>query len=223
VTRVTLAACLRVDTHLGAWLFTVARNVHVSYRRSRAFEESDGSIGLWPVQRPASPFEQTAATELEGRIETALASLPVASREVLLLVGVEGMRPSEAAAVCGVSPDALRQRLKRARAARGADERAARSSRVEHRDVEGARMMTDDRLDPILQSLSRLPLTAPGAERDARIRMRCHAALTIRAAKAKAPAPRARSMLSLAGDLALATVLGAYAVVMLLQAFGLTL
>jgi RNA polymerase sigma-70 factor (ECF subfamily) len=115
VTRVTLAACLRVDTHLGAWLFTVARNVHVSYRRSRAFEESDGSIGLWPVQRPASPFEQTAATELEGRIETALASLPVASREVLLLVGVEGMRPSEAAAVCGVSPDALRQRLKRAR------------------------------------------------------------------------------------------------------------
>jgi hypothetical protein len=84
-------------------------------------------------------------------------------------------------------------------------------------------MMTDDRLDPILQSLSRLPLTAPGAERDARIRMRCHAALTIRAAKAKAPPPRARSMLSLAGDLALATVLGAYAVVMLLHAFGLTL
>jgi RNA polymerase sigma-70 factor (ECF subfamily) len=112
---VTHAARLNVDTHLGAWLFTVARNVHVSYRRSRAFEESDGSIGLWPVQRPASPFEQTAATELEGRIETALASLPVASREVLLLVGVEGMRPSEAAAVCGVSPDALRQRLKRAR------------------------------------------------------------------------------------------------------------
>jgi len=112
---VTHAARLNADTHLGAWLFTVARNVHVSYRRSRAFEESDGSIGLWPVQLPASPFEQTAATELEGRIETALASLPVASREVLLLVGVEGMRPSEAAAVCGVSPDALRQRLKRAR------------------------------------------------------------------------------------------------------------
>lgn len=84
-------------------------------------------------------------------------------------------------------------------------------------------MMTDDRLDPILLSLSRLPLTAPDVERDARIRMRCHAALTIRAAKAKAPAPRARSMLSLAGDLALATVLGVYAAVMLLRVLELTL
>ena len=34
----------------------------------------------------------------------------------LLLVGVEGMTPSEAAGVCGVSPEAMRQRLKRARA-----------------------------------------------------------------------------------------------------------
>ena len=31
-------------------------------------------------------------------------------------VGVEGMTPSEAAVVCGVTPEALRQRLKRARA-----------------------------------------------------------------------------------------------------------
>jgi len=35
---------------------------------------------------------------------------------VLLLVGVEGLTPSEAAAVCGVTPEAMRQRLKRARA-----------------------------------------------------------------------------------------------------------
>jgi DNA-directed RNA polymerase specialized sigma24 family protein len=39
----------------------------------------------------------------------------VEAREVLLLVGVEGMSPSEAAVVCGVTPEAMRQRLKRAR------------------------------------------------------------------------------------------------------------
>ena len=45
----------------------------------------------------------------------ALAGLPATYREVLLLVGVEGLSPSEAARVCGVSPEALRQRLSRAR------------------------------------------------------------------------------------------------------------
>jgi DNA-directed RNA polymerase specialized sigma24 family protein len=34
---------------------------------------------------------------------------------VLLLVGVEQLRPVDAATVCGISPEALRQRLSRAR------------------------------------------------------------------------------------------------------------
>lgn len=37
-------------------------------------------------------------------------------REALLLVAVEGMRPAEAAIVCGVSGEAMRQRISRARA-----------------------------------------------------------------------------------------------------------
>jgi DNA-directed RNA polymerase specialized sigma24 family protein len=36
-------------------------------------------------------------------------------REAILLVGVEGLTQSEAAAVCGVRPDALRKRVERAR------------------------------------------------------------------------------------------------------------
>src|ERR1700752_783919 len=32
------AARLRPDTQIGPWLFTVARHLHVSYRRSRALE-----------------------------------------------------------------------------------------------------------------------------------------------------------------------------------------
>lgn len=109
---------LRPDTRLAPWLFTVARNLYVSYCRSRWLEASHAAdlVGLWPLAAPApTPFEETAANERDRRLELALAHLPAASREVLLLVAVEGLTPAEAAAVCGISPEALRQRLSRAR------------------------------------------------------------------------------------------------------------
>ena len=86
--------------------------------RSRAVEMShaEAGLGLWPAIAPASPFEHAVGHEFERRLEAAIAGLPVGFREVLLLVGVEGLRPAEAAVVCGISPEALRQRLKRARA-----------------------------------------------------------------------------------------------------------
>jgi RNA polymerase sigma-70 factor (ECF subfamily) len=110
---------LRPDTRLGPWLFAVARNLYVSYCRSRALEASHGDtlISLWPGGTILpSPFEEAASTEFERALETALAALPPASREVLLLVAVEGLKPSEAAVICGLSPEAMRQRLSRARA-----------------------------------------------------------------------------------------------------------
>jgi RNA polymerase sigma factor (sigma-70 family) len=115
---VTHADQLRSDTRLGPWLFTVARNVHITWCRARAVERrAVASLDIWPAESTAdSPFERAAASELGRRLERALAGLTVEAREVLLLVGVEGMTPSEAAAVCGVSPEAMRQRLKRARA-----------------------------------------------------------------------------------------------------------
>ena len=109
---------LRSDTDLARWLFTVARNLFVSYCRSRMLESGYAidQIGLWPLGTPrASPFEETAASEMEERLESALASVPATYREVLLLVGVEGLSPQDAAAVCGVTPETLRQRLHRAR------------------------------------------------------------------------------------------------------------
>jgi RNA polymerase sigma-70 factor (ECF subfamily) len=115
---VTHAHRLRPDTRLGPWLFTVARNLHTSYLRSRLLEDSAAAslMALWPVSpERCSPFEAAAAGELERRIERALAALPVASREVLLLVAVAGLDPSDAADVCGVTPETLRQRLHRAR------------------------------------------------------------------------------------------------------------
>jgi RNA polymerase sigma-70 factor, ECF subfamily len=108
---------LRADTRLGPWLFTVARNLHVSFNRSRMLEDSAAELmSLWPFSLDrSSPFEAAAASELERRIERALAAMPATSREVLLLVGVAGLDHSDAADICGITPEALRQRLHRAR------------------------------------------------------------------------------------------------------------
>ena len=111
---------LRPDTHLGPFLFTVARNLYVSYCRSRLIEDSQtvDMIGLWPLGTPRpSPFEATIANETGRRIEAALAALPAIYREALLLVAIDGMRPAEAAMVCGITPEAMRQRISRARSA----------------------------------------------------------------------------------------------------------
>ena len=115
---VSHAERLREDSQLGAWLFTVARNLYVSYCRSRMLEDVHAldSIGLWPSGCPSSPFEETAGHELGVRLEVALAELPLQYREALLLVAIEGLTPSQAAQVCGVSGEAMRQRLSRGRA-----------------------------------------------------------------------------------------------------------
>jgi RNA polymerase sigma-70 factor (ECF subfamily) len=113
------APALDADTRLGPWLFTVARNLHCSYCRARLVERSHASslASLWPSAAPRpSPFESLAANETGRRVEAALATLPVTSREALLLVWSEGLSPAEAAEVCGISAEAMRQRLSRARA-----------------------------------------------------------------------------------------------------------
>jgi RNA polymerase sigma-70 factor (ECF subfamily) len=117
---VTHARSLRPETRLAPWLFTVARNLYWSYRRTSLLEQmrEPDLLSLWPSPPPwPSPFELAAIRELERRVEVALSHLSPQHREVLLLVAHEGLTPGEAAVVCGVSPEALRQRLSRARAA----------------------------------------------------------------------------------------------------------
>jgi len=105
------------DTRLAPWLFTVARNLYVSYCRSRLLDyDARASLHLWPARQvEPSPFEMASASQLHEQIEVALAALPGPYREALLLVAFEGLAPGEAAEICQVSPQAMRQRLSRAR------------------------------------------------------------------------------------------------------------
>jgi RNA polymerase sigma-70 factor (ECF subfamily) len=115
---VARARDLSQDTCLAAWLFTVARNLFASWCRHRALDARRISdlAPLWPCPEPGeTPFEATARTETERRLEAAFARLAVQDREVLLLVAVEGFTPSEAASTLDVTPEAFRKRLQRAR------------------------------------------------------------------------------------------------------------
>lgn len=111
------AGSLRDDTDLRAWLFTVARNRHRSHRRwamldiARLLE-----FGSGPDKHAPPPDQEVEARARAALAEAAFAGLSAAHREVLLLVVGEGLDAPRAGAILGLSPEAVRQRLRRARA-----------------------------------------------------------------------------------------------------------
>jgi RNA polymerase sigma-70 factor (ECF subfamily) len=108
---------LEADTRLGAWLFTVAHRLFVSWTRANSVRAQ--LAGDLPRSEPAgsgrSPLEALADSQAQLALERAFASLAPAYREVALLVGVEGLAPTEVAEILGQKPEAIRQRLARAR------------------------------------------------------------------------------------------------------------
>lgn len=110
---------LAPDTRLGAWLFTVAHRLFVSWTRAIAVRAQLAG-DLPTTEKPGddkarSPFEAFADSQTQLALERAFAELAPAYREVALLVGVEGLAPTEVAMILGQTPEAVRQRLARAR------------------------------------------------------------------------------------------------------------
>jgi len=113
------ATRLAPDTKLAAWLFTVARNAWISHRRWSLLDVSRLAVRADDLALPSAargPDDSVDAARERVRLERAIASLPEAQREVLLLVAVEGLSHDEASAVLGITPENARQRLSRARA-----------------------------------------------------------------------------------------------------------
>src|SRR5215471_384317 len=109
------AARLETVDDLAPFLLTIARNKFLNWRRWALLDLSRLEIFGRSVL-PAALGDEGDTREELAAIEQVLAELPLASREILLLVGVEGLEPSQAAAVLGIEGDAARQRLARARA-----------------------------------------------------------------------------------------------------------
>jgi RNA polymerase sigma-70 factor (ECF subfamily) len=101
---------LRADSDLRAWLFTVARNAFLGQMRGRRATAESPSLEL------VADFAPDAEARLMlGDVEQALSRLRLDDRELLLLVGVEGLEPLAVSKLLGLEPATLRKRLARAR------------------------------------------------------------------------------------------------------------
>jgi RNA polymerase sigma-70 factor (ECF subfamily) len=115
VAEVFLVAWRRLDQMpaepLG-WLLGVARRVLANRRRT----ESRAAALRDRLARHAAPAPSAPAdSELEDRVQRALAGLAERDRELLLLIAWEGLRVNEAAQALGVRSGTLAVRLHRAR------------------------------------------------------------------------------------------------------------
>jgi RNA polymerase sigma-70 factor (ECF subfamily) len=99
-------------TCLQAWLFTILKNdFHTEHRkRKREVEDSDGAHAARLISSP----DQLSGLELQD-LSGALSRLTAWQREVLLLVGAEGLSYEEIAARQHVSVGTIKSRVNRAR------------------------------------------------------------------------------------------------------------
>lgn len=103
----------RRGSDLRAWLFTIMHNLHVSTVRRASSRPSVVSLAEWDGDRIVKPAQESAV-EARGVIR-ALAQLPLEQREVILLVGLEGLSYQEVAKVAGIPIGTVMSRLSRGR------------------------------------------------------------------------------------------------------------
>lgn len=99
-------------TNLRAWLFTILHNQHVNDVRHSIREGSTVELD----EAPQLTTQGNAIPSLELRdLERAIGKLPSEQRQVILLVGLEGMPYEEVATVLNVPVGTVRSRLSRGR------------------------------------------------------------------------------------------------------------
>jgi RNA polymerase sigma-70 factor (ECF subfamily) len=120
-------ALLSIATHLDSfegrssvpsWAFALTRSACARRRRGKKNQPADGDDALSShAAEGPGPEDRVASRETTEIVARALEGLPDDYREVLLLRDAEGLTAPEAALAMGISVDALKSRLHRARAA----------------------------------------------------------------------------------------------------------
>jgi RNA polymerase sigma-70 factor, ECF subfamily len=100
-------------TNLRAWLFTIMHNQNVNNVRRDVRESGARDIEGISVALPATT-DPTASRQM-FELERALAQLPLEQRQVILLVGLEGMSYQDAAGILVIPVGTVRSRLSRGR------------------------------------------------------------------------------------------------------------
>ncbi len=94
-----------------AWLFRIARNILLDYLRR---------LGRRPRETSTETHDlsgRSASQETSTAVNQALAALPDVDRDVFLLREVAGLGYDEIASISGLTADAVRNRIHRARLA----------------------------------------------------------------------------------------------------------
>lgn len=143
VVQETLVRALRArdvpanDRALRAWLFRIARNVHVDQRRAQAARDrfvvlEGGRDDLEEVEEPPVKLAQEPIDRVD--LERALAELPEGTRAALVLVDVWEFDHAEVAAILDVPVGTVKSRVARGRARLAAILLAETNLHAERRD-----------------------------------------------------------------------------------------
>jgi RNA polymerase sigma-70 factor (ECF subfamily) len=119
----------RGESRFGTWLYRIATNASLMWRRSRSRKPSESLEAFLPrfdehgihagtpaeLQIAASADELLDRQVLANRAREVLALLPDLYRDAFVLRDLEEMSTAEVAEVLGIEPAAVRQRVHRAR------------------------------------------------------------------------------------------------------------
>lgn len=113
---------LRGASSISTWLYTVARSFCIKKRRRSKFAPEETSLdaggtgeGVALSDPSRTPEEALAGKQVEMALEQAIRGLDPMYREVLILRDVEGLSAPEVAEILGVTVQAVKSRLHRAR------------------------------------------------------------------------------------------------------------
>jgi RNA polymerase sigma-70 factor, ECF subfamily len=116
----------RGASSVSTWLYTIARSFCIKKRRRSKFAPTEeasldarepGFEARQVADPSRQPDESLAGRQVEAALEQAIRSLDPMYREVLVLRDVEGLTAPEVAEVMGLSVEAVKSRLHRARVA----------------------------------------------------------------------------------------------------------
>ena len=98
-----------------AWMFQIARNVHIDFHRKIPFDE----VGIENGEKEhasllPTPCDQSEENEKMQIVQRALSKLSVEKREILLLRGIHGLKFEEIAGIMKCSVNTVKARAFRA-------------------------------------------------------------------------------------------------------------
>ncbi len=100
-------------TNLRAWLFTIMHNQNVN--NVRQYIRESAVVDLAQISAKLTAATDPTASRKMFELERALAQLPLEQRQVIVLVGLEGMSYLDAAGILTIPVGTVRLRLSRGR------------------------------------------------------------------------------------------------------------